>query len=185
MRFTYEQMNQVINGWLSAGNGRLYKEVDGDGYFADFGPWEEQCFYDDYKDVYENAVYNTLMAVQSLREQGETDDDIRALGYVMPETIDRWNAIEDVARIDRYTFDTGGDLYLGRFYDGDYFMGFILSEPADIVTDSAIHLTLEELTEDPFDIHTGAVSIGTLGELWLNTPAKRKHEHYIKLQRDL
>lgn len=165
MKLTKEMEERVINGWLEANNGVLYQQVDGRQlYIADLP--DDTIHYISWERLYDDAVYNTLMAVQSLRAQGESDKDIRGYGYVLPETIDTWNKAEDVQYIERALLDSGGYIYRGKLEDGRYFFGGMPDEPAEIVTDGVLQYDPEVLAEDPFDIHTGEQTRVTLGDLW-------------------
>lgn len=184
---TKEMKDKVINGWLKANNALLYKAEENAPINLNKVKYivsapDEDIHITGFEKLYDEAVYNTLCAVQSLRKQGETDKEIEGYGFILPETIEKWNKIDLCARIDRYQLDDYTYLYRGRLYDGRWFYGKLKSGYGIIGNDYLIKSAspTELADEDYAEILQGNDRTeATIEELWLNTPAKQKHTYKI------
>ena len=121
MALNREHKQRIIDAWLDSCNAILYKQENGDGYIVSpLG--DEDIRLASWDELFKTAWYNNNEAVDSLRRQGEGDEDIKGYGLILPEQIGMWTQEEQAMKVERCY--TGGGIYIyrGTLTDGRHFV---------------------------------------------------------------
>ena len=169
---------KIVDALLEACNSIRYEQVGGDGYIVSplgdedirLGSWDE---------LFNTALYNNNEAVESLRRQGESDEDIKGYGFILTEDIAKWEKEEHATKVERVY--TGGGIYIyrGVLADGRYFVAsddwgwedcqgeFITCNPFAMSWDTdGEEVALFDGSQEFYALLTGETTKANIKDLW-------------------